>query len=405
MRASLARSSSSASFALVTRLLVMNNFNLSPRWFAQQRDRARVVTAGVLLLAAGLCAGDPISEGTLRETVILKWGRPKSSMQLGREETLVFEANVRVVLRDGKVVRIEGLGARTSPPPPPPPSTNLPRSVVIAHPEIAAAAPAAEVARDSLPGRTAAGQAGLEALNPGMWATVAADFELYEAREPAVQELRNTYGLDIYVPRTTELNLEGGKLTGSLPSPAMISEAAGGVKATLARYPAKFVQRIGFQHLVLIANLRHKGVAPGAFVMGPAGAMVANPQGLSGYHFHHELFHFADYRLFGWPPRCESWSKLHPEAAYGSGGRQAVAQAGGDPQQLRAPRRDLPGFVTVYAQSAAEEDRAEVFATLIERHPLALELIASDPVIAAKCRFVLDAIERIHPGMREALGY
>ena len=126
---------------------------------------------------------------------------------------------MRVVLRDGKVVRIEGLGARTSPPPPPPPSTNLPRSVVIAHPEIAAAAPAAEVARDSLPGRTAAGQAGLEALNPGMWATVAADFELYEAREPAVQELRNTYGLDIYVPRTTELNLEGGKLTGSLPSP------------------------------------------------------------------------------------------------------------------------------------------------------------------------------------------
>ena len=82
-----------------------------------------------------------------------------------------------------------------------------------------------------------------------------------------------------------------------------------------------------------------------------------------------------------------------------------MAQASGDPQQLRAPRRDLPGFVTAYAQSAAEEDRAEVFATLIERRPLALELIANDPVIAAKCRFVLDAIGRIHPGMREALGY
>jgi len=34
-----------------------------------------------------------------------------------------------------------------------------------------------------------------------------------------------------------------------------------------------------------------------------------------------------------------------------------------------------------------------------------LELIASDSVIAAKCRFVLDALERIHPGTRDALGY
>src|SRR5258705_12393619 len=101
----------------------MNNDNLSPRGFAKQRALARVVTAGVLLLAAGLCAGDPISEGTLRETVILKWGKPKSSMQLGRGETLVFEGNVRGGLRGGRGGRVEGLGARTKPPPPPPPST------------------------------------------------------------------------------------------------------------------------------------------------------------------------------------------------------------------------------------------------------------------------------------------
>jgi len=344
------------------------------------------------MLAVGLCVGDTIFEGTLRGNVILKWGKPKSTMQIGREETLIYEGNVRVMVRDGKVTRIEGLGARTSPPPPPPPSTNLPRPSVLTRPLTTPASPAA-------------GQAGLQPLDAGMWATVAADFHLYEAREQAVKELRDTYGIDIYVPRTPELNLEGGKLTGSLPSPAMISEAAVGVKDGLARYPREFVQRIGFQHLVLIVDLRHKGVSPGAFVMAPAGAMVANPKGLSGYHFQHELFHFADYRLFGWPPRSEGWSKLHPHAAYGAGGRQAVAQAGSDPQQLRAPRRDLPGFVTAYAQSAAEEDRAEVFATLIERRPLALELIANDPVIAAKCRFVIDAIVGIQPGLREALGY
>ena len=383
----------------------MNNLDLSPRKLERQRDRACAVAAGVLLLAVGLCVGDTISEGTLRENVILKWGKPKSSMQLGREETLIYEGNVRVMVRDGKVTSIEGLGARTSPPLPPPPSTNLSRSGVLTRPVTARAAPTAELARDALRGGTAADQAGLQPLDAGMWATVAADFQLYEVREQAVKELRDIYGIDIYVPRTPELNLEGGKLTGSLPSPAMISAAAAGVKDGLARYPGEFIRRIGFQHLVLIGDLRHKGVSAGAFVMGPAGAMVANPNGLSGYHFHHELFHFADYRLFGRPPRSEGWSKLHPDAVYGSGGRQAVAQANGDPQQLRAPRRDLPGFVTKYAQSAAEEDRAEVFATLMERRPLALELIANDPVIAVKCRFVLDAIARIHPGMREALGY
>jgi hypothetical protein len=53
----------------------------------------------------------------------------------------------------------------------------------------------------------------LHPVRAAMWAEIAADFELYDVQEPAVAELHDTYGIDIYVPRTPELNVGGGKLT------------------------------------------------------------------------------------------------------------------------------------------------------------------------------------------------
>ena len=373
------------------------------------RDSASLFTcSAVLLFALTVLAAENVTVGTPRETLIQKWGKPKSSMQMGKEESLTFEGKAEVVLREGKVARIEGLGTRSAPPAPPlrsatarqaGPVTCAVATVPGRWPELASFV---QSSREAKQPQT---EPELHPVRAEIWAEVATDFELYGAQEPAIAELRDNYEIEIYVPRTEELNVEGGKLTGTRPSPAKVNETAIRVKDELARYPKEFVQGLGFQRLVLIMDLRHKGVAPGAFVMGPAGAMFANPLALPGYSLAHELFHFVDYRLFGWPARAEGWSTLHPDATYGSGGRQAVAQAAGNHAQLSEPRRDLPGFVTLYAQSAQEEDRAEVFATLIARRPLALELIASDSVIAAKCRYVLDALERIHPGTRDALGY
>jgi hypothetical protein len=249
------------------------------------------------------------------------------------------------------------------------------------------------------PAPTTTAPAGLHPLDPQLWTEVAAPFEPLDALDPAAQELRDHYGIHFYVPKTAELNVEHGKLTGTRPTPAQISEAALALRKELARYPSEFIAAIGFQRLVLIEGLKHKGVPASAFAIAPAAAMLATPAMFSNpFGLHHELFHFADYRLLGRPPDDSAWIALNaPGTRYGSGGRRMVASTTGSYGRLNEPRRDLPGFVTEYATSAPEEDRADVFAMLLAQPTLSTELAASDPAIAAKMRYVTAAVERLCP--------
>jgi hypothetical protein len=283
----------------------------------------------------------------------------------------------------------------------PSPADDGPREVAQ---NVAASGPALASPAGKASAKGAAEPSPFHPLDPVLWAEIVPPFELYDAIDPAVQQLRSQYGVELYLPRSAVLDVEG-KLTGSRPTAAQISAAALALQRELARYPREFITAIAFQRLVLIEGVKLRGVPAGAFVMAPAGTMIATATGLSDpLRVHHEIFHFADYRLNGRPPDDRAWTALNSAGmSYGRGGRQMVASAGGEYSRLIEARRDLPGFVTAYAQSAPEEDRAEVFATLVTRQTLAAELAASDPVIAAKMRYVGDALERLHPGTRAAV--
>jgi hypothetical protein len=224
--------------------------------------------------------------------------------------------------------------------------------------------------------------------------------------DPAAQELRGGYGLHVYLPGEGGLSIAQPKLTGARPAPSDIGPALAFVNAQLGRYPRAFMQRIGFQQLVLVAGLKQKGGAAAAFALGPAGAMFADPRALGDeYRFHHELFHFVDYRVHGRPPAHGPWLALNRDGTrYSGSARPLAGAAAGKAAPLTAPRHDLPGFVTAYAQSASEEDMAEVFATLMARREVATELAKSDPVIAAKAQYVRDALDKLAPGTSAALG-
>jgi hypothetical protein len=238
-----------------------------------------------------------------------------------------------------------------------------------------------------------------------MWAEVVADFVAADAKQLGVQALL-ARGIDVYVPRTALLDIEQGKLTGERPSEDEVHRATVQVSASLARYSAWFLERAGFRHLVLVRELRHKGAEPGAFAMGPAGAMIANPAALtSDGAVQHELFHFVDYRLFGFPAQSEEWMRLNPPGArYGQGGREMVIRSKGATRALVQPLRGVPGFVTRYAQADAMEDRAEVFALLMAHPQTAEELATADPFIASKMQFLLTSLDRIEPDSASALG-
>src|SRR5262249_2282792 len=145
-----------------------------------------------------------------------------------------------------------------------------------------------EAAPATAPGGAAAV---LRPLRPELWSEVARDFEV-ENDAPGAQALRGGYGIHVQLPAAAALAVDQNKLAGARPASEDTGKALGFVAAQLERYPRAFMQRLGFQQLVLIAGLKQKGVATSAFVMAPAGAMFADPRAITdAYRFHHELFH------------------------------------------------------------------------------------------------------------------
>lgn len=245
----------------------------------------------------------------------------------------------------------------------------------------------------------------LRPLDAAVWAEVSVDFEPVHLDHSALRTLDDAYGIGIFVPRAQRLDVEQGKLTGTRPSDSVVATVASALRDHLARYPRSFVQSLGFERVVLIEGGKHKGVPMGGFVMSPAGALFATPRLFSSQRgMSHELFHFIDYRLVSL--QAGNWSALNrPGTQYGAGGRAVVAQHVGAAAKLQETRRDLPGFVSLYAMSAPEEDRAELFAVMVTQPSTARDLARSDAVIANKTKYILDTLDQISPGTAHALGF
>jgi hypothetical protein len=91
------------------------------------------------------------------------------------------------------------------------------------------------------------------------------------------------------------------------------------------------------------------------------------------------VFHFADYADDDQVKSDPGWAKENGDSfVYGSGGRFQR-----DPRSS-SPESGSPGFVTRYATSALEEDKAETFAFLMVAPEMMAERIKTDPVLAHK---------------------
>lgn len=75
---------------------------------------------------------------------------------------------------------------------------------------------------------------------------------------------------------------------------------------------------------------------------------------------HHEFFHYVDFRDDGMVYGDDVWKKLNPPGfKYGNGGISARGNMQG------IVRQSKPGFITEYATSGVEEDKAEVFRCML----------------------------------------
>jgi len=138
------------------------------------------------------------------------------------------------------------------------------------------------------------------------------------------------------------------------------------VREELDRYPRAFLSRSGLRTVAVVKNLAYAG-QPRAALPDPyrgvlyldATCAADNPQ-YERHVIHHEYFHYVQGARHGTPYADDpAWRGFNPpDFRYGNGGATTR-----DPS-VTPLTHPAPGFINLYAQSALEEDMAEVFASM-----------------------------------------
>lgn len=172
-----------------------------------------------------------------------------------------------------------------------------------------------------------------------------------------------------------------GTLRGGAPTDDQRKRAVRVLEQELSIYPPEFLRQSGLRRIVLTSGLTEDGrVIPS--LPNYHRTLILDPNAGASYLrrlVHHELFHFIDYSDDHIVRTDAEWNELNDkEFLYGEGGRHLRTPGAA---QLRA---DLPGFLSLYATSAVEEDKAEVFAFLMVA-PRQVDLITQgDSILRAK---------------------
>jgi Putative zinc-binding metallo-peptidase len=160
-------------------------------------------------------------------------------------------------------------------------------------------------------------------------------------------------------------------------------------------YPSGVVKQSRLKRIVLCRGLSFAGQSRAAvpdfehdtlYYDVVCGAYSRNYQ---RHAIHHEFFHIIDYRDDGEVYSDESWARLNPQTfRYGDGG----AKMQGNP--LSGLPREIPEFLTTYATSGVEEDKAEMFAYMMTDYAGVAKRADTDAVIREKMAAMKRLLEK-----------
>jgi hypothetical protein len=199
---------------------------------------------------------------------------------------------------------------------------------------------------------------------------------------PAASELADACGVELLTATEAfDLGAASGKVSAEPPSAAAVATFVPLLGRELGRYPGRFLPRCNLRRVLLCGRLSQEGQSIPS-LPNVEGTLLLDLTGDEAYvrHLvHHEVFHFFDHADDGHLGNDEAWAALNPPRfRYGDGGRSMRTPG---TAVFDAP---LPGFVSLYATSAVEEDKAEVFALALSEPALASSFQARDPILAAK---------------------
>jgi len=210
----------------------------------------------------------------------------------------------------------------------------------------------------------------------------------------AARGLKESHGVEILAARSAfSIELANGPVRGQ--PPRVTDGVVAIVAAELSRYPRAFLEAARLRRVTLCSQLSEGDVAIPSlpnFHRTLLFDVDAEPSYLRRL-VHHEVFHFADYADDDQVQSDPEWAALNDRwFVYGPGGRFT--------RQAESSRKtDLAGFVTLYARSALEEDKAETFAFSMVDPRWVAERSERDPVLARKVAAARRQLERLSPSL------
>jgi hypothetical protein len=199
--------------------------------------------------------------------------------------------------------------------------------------------------------------------------------------------------------RELRLSLANGPIRAVPPSRAHLAAARGIVTRELGRYPQAFLARVKLGGVVLLEELVERET-PIPSLPNVGGLLLLDVDAAESdvvRTLHHEIFHFADLADDGKLADDPVWAGLNaPGFTYGAGGRSLRSWAA---------RTDVTGFVSGYATSGPEEDKAETFAFVVARPEAVRARLGGDPVLSAKVRDMQRRVAALDGDAPRALGF
>lgn len=215
---------------------------------------------------------------------------------------------------------------------------------------------------------------------------------------PWTETPRTPADVELVVPlQPFAIDLGSGRLSGHAPRPEIAKATARVVVHELARYPREFLDSIRLKRVILCDGLKEddRDIPSLPNYEHSLFLDVDAAQAFVRRLVHHETYHFADFADDGSLGRDPAWAGLNDHwFAYGTGGRFMR-----DPGSASLAR-DLPGFLSRYATSALEEDKAETFAFAMTDAAAVRDIAAHDPVVSRKLELLRRQVGRFAPSMR-----
>jgi hypothetical protein len=235
----------------------------------------------------------------------------------------------------------------------------------------------------------------------------ASSHDLSQESRETIAWISKNYRIDIVwkkAPYPIFLAEERKSLEGINPGADAVEAALPGLRQALAKYPREVPHAAGLSRIILGTKLKASGVHIGGYSNPPSRSLIleiddAGQQPFKSITMHHEIFHLIDRAILGQFAKQDlGWARLNGPGFKGyQSGDGWKWMANQQPGKGKPPPES--GFVSPYSMSSIQEDKAEVFAHLME-DPAALGALAEkDPVIRAKVERMKQLARQASPKM------